>query len=83
MWIGEYSNKSELISRLLLGEAPAAAGDEGIPRKLCSHLLWLLTLYQNKDRDYKINFSNFAEISPAFRSSSLQISVRHVANLSS
>ena len=25
--------------RLLLGEAPAAAGDEGTPRKLCSHLL--------------------------------------------
>ena len=29
------------ISRLLLGEAPAAAGDEGTPRTLCSHLLFL------------------------------------------
>jgi len=29
-----------LFPRLLLGEAPAAAGDEGTPRKLCSHLLF-------------------------------------------
>jgi hypothetical protein len=27
-------------SRLLLGEAPSAEGDEGTPRTLCSHLLY-------------------------------------------
>ena len=32
-------NKDDSIPRLLLGEAPAAAGDEGTPRTLCSHSL--------------------------------------------
>ena len=49
VWIAT-SSKTNLTSicyvstnqflRLLLGEAPAAAGDEGTPRKLCSHLLF-------------------------------------------
>ena len=35
----EKQTKLTVIPWLLLGEAPAAAGDEGTPRTLCLHLI--------------------------------------------
>ena len=46
---------SALPLRLLLGEAPAAAGDEGTPRKLCSHLSFNKIFFASAK-----NYLNFA-----------------------